>query len=184
MGIVRNVVYLSKAQLDTLIANGTITVDGTTITYSPDDIYMTPTNDSNYIENDTNEDVELNGDLTVGGKARFADEEITTYTFTKTSGNADVTRILASRFGSVVNIELRAAVTAATSAGSNVIVGTLSGGPLPSIGITTAAAFSGSSVAALSITPNGEITVRAIAASYGSNGVNVYWRFMFLTADS
>ena len=45
------------------------------------------------------------------------------------------------------------------------------------------AAFSGSSAEVLAITPNGEITVRAIAASYGSNGANVYWRFMFLTND-
>lgn len=126
----------------------------------------------------------VGGNLTVGGTARFALEDISDdYTFTKTSGNANVTRILASRFGSVVNIELRAALTAATSAGSNVILGTLSGGPLPSIGITTAAAFSGSSTAVLSITSSGEITVRAIAASYGSNGVNVYWRFMFLASD-
>lgn len=116
--------------------------------------------------------------------ARFASEVIgSDYTFTKTSGNANVNRILAQRSGSVVNIELRVALTAATSAGSNIILGTLSGGPLPSIGITTAAAFNGSSVAVLSITPNGEITVRAIAASYGSNGATAYWRFMFLTND-
>lgn len=121
--------------------------------------------------------------LHANGAARFAAEEITTYTFTKTSGNANVNRIVAQRSGSVVNIELRAALTAATSAGSNVIVGTLSGGPLPSIGISTAAGFVGSSTAVLSITPNGEITVRAIAASYGSNGTTVYWRFMFLTND-
>lgn len=125
----------------------------------------------------------VGGNLTVGGTARFAAENITTYTFTKTSGNANVNRILAQRSGSVVNIELRAALTAATSAGSNVIVGTLSGGPLPSIGISTAAGFVGSSTAVLLITPNGEITVRAIAASYGSNGTTVYWRFMFLTND-
>lgn len=116
--------------------------------------------------------------------ARFASEVIgSDYTFTKTSGNANVNRILAQRSGSVVNIELRVALTAATSAGSNVIVGTLSGGPLPSIGISTAAGFTSSSTAVLSITPSGEITVRAIAASYGSNGATVYWRFMFLTND-
>lgn len=36
------IVYLSEAQLATLIANGTITVDGKTVVYSENDIYMTP----------------------------------------------------------------------------------------------------------------------------------------------
>ena len=38
----RNIVYLSKEQYQTLIANGTITVDGTTVTYNENDIYVTP----------------------------------------------------------------------------------------------------------------------------------------------
>lgn len=184
MGIVRNVVYLSKAQLDDLIANGTITVDGTTITYSPDDIYMTPTNDSNYIENGTNEDVELGGDLTVGGKARFAAEEITTYTFTKTSGNATVSEIRAIRIGCVVYIQMKAPMTAATSAGSNVIVGTLSGGPMPYIGASSAVSYAGSGLAVMNFLESGAFTIRAIGASYGSNGATGYWRFMFFTTDA
>ena len=38
----KNIVYLSKAQYQTLIANNTLTVDGVTITYNADDIYVTP----------------------------------------------------------------------------------------------------------------------------------------------
>ena len=38
----KNIVYLSKAQYQTLITNNTITVDGVTVTYNKDDIYVTP----------------------------------------------------------------------------------------------------------------------------------------------
>lgn len=37
-----NIVYLSKAQYQELIANQTITVNGTTVTYNENDIYVTP----------------------------------------------------------------------------------------------------------------------------------------------
>ena len=36
------VVYLSEAQYQTLLTNGTITVGGVTVTYSANDIYVTP----------------------------------------------------------------------------------------------------------------------------------------------
>lgn len=130
-------------------------------------------------------DANITGNLTVGGTARFALEDIgDDYTFTKTSGNANVTKIQAKRFGCLVSMIITASLTAATSAGSNVLVGTLSGGPLPAIGMTSVASYSGSSVPVLNIGTNGAITVRAIAASYGSNGATAYWTFMFLTEDS
>ena len=39
-----NIVYLSEAQKDALFANGTITANGTTVTYNPNDLYVTPDN--------------------------------------------------------------------------------------------------------------------------------------------
>ena len=38
----KQIVYLSQAQYAELIANGTITVDGVTVTYDENDIYVTP----------------------------------------------------------------------------------------------------------------------------------------------
>jgi len=38
----QKVVYLTNAQAQQLFANGTITVDGVTVNYSPDDLYVTP----------------------------------------------------------------------------------------------------------------------------------------------
>ena len=38
----KQIVYLSQAQYGELIANGTITVDGVTVTYDENDIYVTP----------------------------------------------------------------------------------------------------------------------------------------------
>ena len=38
----KQIVYLSQAQYAELIANGTITVDGVTVTYNENDIYVTP----------------------------------------------------------------------------------------------------------------------------------------------
>ena len=38
----KQIVYLSKAQYAELIANGSITVDGVTVTYDENDIYVTP----------------------------------------------------------------------------------------------------------------------------------------------
>lgn len=42
MGNLQKVVYLTEAQAQTLFTNGTITVDGVTVTYSADDLYVTP----------------------------------------------------------------------------------------------------------------------------------------------
>ena len=44
MGVVTKIVYLSEAQKNTLFTTGTVTSNGVTITYSPDDIYVTPDN--------------------------------------------------------------------------------------------------------------------------------------------
>lgn len=38
----QKIVYLTDVQAQTLFANGTITVDGVTVTYSADDLYVTP----------------------------------------------------------------------------------------------------------------------------------------------
>ena len=38
----RQIVYLSKAQYQTLVSEGSITVDGTTVTYNENDLYVTP----------------------------------------------------------------------------------------------------------------------------------------------
>ena len=38
----KQIVYLSQSQYAELIANGTITVDGVTVTYDENDIYVTP----------------------------------------------------------------------------------------------------------------------------------------------
>ena len=38
----KRIVYLSDAQYQQLILNGSITVDGVTITYSDSDVYVTP----------------------------------------------------------------------------------------------------------------------------------------------
>lgn len=42
MSDLSKIVYLSEAQYNTLKTNGSITVGGTTITYSSDDLYLTP----------------------------------------------------------------------------------------------------------------------------------------------
>ena len=36
------IVYLTDAQKNTLFSSNTVTVDGTTITYSDNDLYLTP----------------------------------------------------------------------------------------------------------------------------------------------
>lgn len=38
----QKIVYLTETQAQTLFTNGTITVDGVTVTYSADDLYVTP----------------------------------------------------------------------------------------------------------------------------------------------
>ena len=42
MAALSKIVYLTEAQCQTLFANGTITVDGVTINYSQNDLYVTP----------------------------------------------------------------------------------------------------------------------------------------------
>lgn len=45
MSNLRNVVYLTEAQLEELRTNGAVTVNGTTIEYSDSDLYITPLDD-------------------------------------------------------------------------------------------------------------------------------------------
>lgn len=42
MSKLNNVIYLSNANFNTLMTTGTVTIDGTTLTYDPDSIYITP----------------------------------------------------------------------------------------------------------------------------------------------
>lgn len=42
MANLQKVVYMTEAQLQTLFTNGSITVDGVTVTYSANDLYVTP----------------------------------------------------------------------------------------------------------------------------------------------
>ena len=42
MGYSKKITYLSQAQYDTLVTNGSLTVNKTTITYNADDLYVTP----------------------------------------------------------------------------------------------------------------------------------------------
>ena len=53
MGNLNKVVYLTNAQAQELFTNGTITVDGVTVTYSADDLYVTPSGEVT--------DVQVNG---------------------------------------------------------------------------------------------------------------------------
>jgi hypothetical protein len=48
----KKVVYLSKTQYETLLADGTIIVDDVTITYSADDMYVVPDDYSYVTESD------------------------------------------------------------------------------------------------------------------------------------
>ena len=49
MADLKNVVYISNADYETLITNGSVTVNGTTVTYDPNDLYITPEEDLNII---------------------------------------------------------------------------------------------------------------------------------------
>ena len=42
MANLKNVVYLSNEDYETLISTGTVTIDGVTITYDENDVYITP----------------------------------------------------------------------------------------------------------------------------------------------
>ena len=42
MATLGNIVYISNEDYATLLTTGTVTVDGVTITYSPNDVYITP----------------------------------------------------------------------------------------------------------------------------------------------
>lgn len=45
MANLRRIVYLTEAQKNTLFTTGSVTVNGTTITYSANDLYVTPDGD-------------------------------------------------------------------------------------------------------------------------------------------
>lgn len=60
MADLKNIVYLTDEQYSTLIAQGSITVNGTTLTYDPNNVYMTP-----------DDSVDLTSNQTVGGTKTF-----------------------------------------------------------------------------------------------------------------
>lgn len=89
MGLMNNVVYLTEQQLQTLISDGTITVGGNTITYSPNDLYVTPAlsrmrtsdliNDSNFVDETQMETAIANETTTaVTNAMSYSTEEIAT----------------------------------------------------------------------------------------------------------
>ena len=49
MGNLQKVVYLSESQAQELFTNETITVDGVTVNYSADDLYLTPDNSGDFV---------------------------------------------------------------------------------------------------------------------------------------
>lgn len=42
MGALKNIIYLSQADYNTLYTTGTVTIDGTTLTYDADNVYLVP----------------------------------------------------------------------------------------------------------------------------------------------
>ena len=50
MGNLKNVIYLSRQDYQTLINNGKVTVNGVTVQYSDDDIHVAPLNSNTYSE--------------------------------------------------------------------------------------------------------------------------------------
>ena len=69
----KQIVYLSKAQYQTLVSEGSITVDGTTVTYNENDIYVTP-------QAEPVTDVQVNGSsVTSNGVANIPVASSTTF---------------------------------------------------------------------------------------------------------
>lgn len=77
MSTLGKIVYLSEAQASELFANGSITVDGSTITYSADDLYLTPENI---------EYVQKSGD-TMTGNLRIAGQNWPSYELSRNDGS-------------------------------------------------------------------------------------------------
>ena len=46
MGDLKNVIYISQADYDTLYSTGTVTIDGVTLTYDEDNVYLVPDDNS------------------------------------------------------------------------------------------------------------------------------------------
>ena len=64
MGYLKDIIYLTKAQYDTLYSTGTVTIDGTTLTYNEDNIYFVPeatSGGSGVLEQPINVTVDLGG---------------------------------------------------------------------------------------------------------------------------
>lgn len=71
------IVYLSEAQKDELFENGSVTSNGTTITYNENDIYVTPSRDIT--------DLQVNGtSIVIGGVANIPEASSETYGVLKT----------------------------------------------------------------------------------------------------
>jgi hypothetical protein len=63
MGNLKNVIYLSNNDYATLVNTGTITIDGTTLTYDEDNLYITPDASDVGMQNP----MTTAGDIIVGG---------------------------------------------------------------------------------------------------------------------
>ena len=112
----------------------------------------------------------------LGAQAALSTTNISSqYSFVRTGGTAgSVHSVTAYRYGNVVHVQLGITTTAATASGSNLFTGTLSGGPLPVIGIRLLS-YVGGYVVIGDLSTSGSFTVRACggscpAATYGLQG--------------
>jgi hypothetical protein len=105
------------------------------------------------------------------------------YTFTKTSGNVNVTRISAVRSGNYVMLSIKGDYTDQTTKGSNVLVGTISGGPLPAVDSINLGSYYGDGGSVVFLTTVGAVTVRAIGGNVGGRGTSTTLSIGFLTND-
>lgn len=117
----------------------------------------------------------------LGGQPALSVENISSqYTFVRTGGTAgSAGSVTAYRYGNVVHISLMITTTASTSDGSNLFAGTLSGGPLPVIGIRLFS-YVGGIVVMGDLGTTGNFIVRACGGSCPATNYNMLG--MFITA--
>lgn len=104
------------------------------------------------------------------------------YTLTKSSGNLSVNSLTAYRSGKMVFISLSGTLSAGVSAGSNMFVGTFSGGPLPTIDTCPLAGYAGGLGLAAYVQTDGTLTLRVLGTgTFGGASTTVPANFSFLT---
>ena len=100
------------------------------------------------------------------------------YTFVRTGGTAgSAGAVKAYRYGNMVHIQLAITTTAATSSGNNMFTGTLSGGPLPVLGIRLFS-YVGGYVVLGDLGTSGSFTVRACGGSCPATTYNLFGVYM------